>query len=374
VCLSGARAVGDHSKWSVSVVCRSAWYVDWKRGGGGVTRIQHVLFALDADYFGHPYYSTGHALVTALGRRVEDRVRRALCVSHGVFLPGEYMGSAWHSASGGAAIADSLPSIESYEDLFIFRDPAQRWLLDSRPRDAHNTHDVQSHGGRVTFASSCFFGRPPEVRASKRSVQWYVHCYLHSTDEERAVVPIPEEILDGVRVGGGRNYGLGELRLVDTQTVALDSLDYSRLVEAGTDEYVIELISPYVLQTAYPGADDQSVPWWWDRSGSGVTASTVADTEDRGLRRREERLVVGTDVYELDTIDHGQVVGYAGDSPVETARNGVLRVGSHDKYGFGEFRVRPADDDRVANRMHDESPAQGRHGSDRGERTGVNKQ
>lgn len=161
---------------------------------------------------------------------------------------------------------------------------------------------------------------------------------------------------------------------IPRQTVALDSLDYSRLVEAGTDEYVIELISPYVLQTAYPGADDQSVPWWWDRSASGVTASTVADTEDRGLRRREERLVVGTDVYGLDTIDHGQVVGYAGDSPVETARNGVLRVGSHDKYGFGEFRVRPADDDRVADRMHDESPAQGRHGSDQGERTGVNKQ
>jgi len=347
-----------------------------------MTRIQHVLFKLDTDFFGHPYYITGHALCTALGRRVEDRVRRALCVSHGVFLPGEYMRLARHSESGGAYISDSLPSMETYDDLFLFRDPTQRWLLESRPRDAHNTHDLQRHSDRITFASSCLFGRPPEVRASKRSVQWYVHCYLHSSDEEVAVVPLPEEVLDGIRVGGGRNYGLGELRLVATQTVELESLDYSRLVDAGTDEYVLELMSPYVLQTEYPGADDQSIPWWWDPSGPSVTASTgspvasasrAADTEDCGLRRREEQLVVGEEVYALDTIDHGQVVGYAGDSPVETARNGILRVGSHAKYGFGEFRVRPADDDRVAARRRDESPPQGQAESDRRERPGVDR-
>jgi len=46
-------------------------------------------------------------------------------------------------------------------------------------------------------------------------------------------------------------------------------------------------------------------------------------------------------------IDHGQVVGYAGDRPVETAINGIQRVGTHAKFGFGEFRVRPVSKDRV---------------------------
>jgi len=34
-----------------------------------------------------------------------------------------------------------------------------------------------------------------------------------------------------------------------------------------------------------------------------------------------------------------QVLAYKGDRPVETAKSGILRVGSHSKYGFGELRV-----------------------------------
>jgi hypothetical protein len=42
-------------------------------------------------------------------------------------------------------------------------------------------------------------------------------------------------------------------------------------------------------------------------------------------------------------IDHGQRVGFAGDSDrlVETAHNGIRRVGTHSRFGFGELRVRP---------------------------------
>jgi hypothetical protein len=47
------------------------------------------------------------------------------------------------------------------------------------------------------------------------------------------------------------------------------------------------------------------------------------------------------DVYELETVDHGVVVGYDGDRPVETAISGLTRVGNHSKYGFGELRVKP---------------------------------
>jgi len=52
----------------------------------------------------------------------------------------------------------------------------------------------------------------------------------------------------------------------------LTTLDYSRLVDA--DTYLIELVTPFVLQSAYP--DTTTVPWWW------------AETRDE-LRTRTEK-------------------------------------------------------------------------------------
>jgi hypothetical protein len=139
-----------------------------------------------------------------------------------------------------------------------------------------------------------------------------------------------------VRVGGGRNYGFGELSVAETQTVVLESLNYSRL--AGADAYELELVSPYVLSTEFPGADDQKVPWWWD-------------VPEARVRQRETQLVDGDKKYVLGVVDHGQCVEYTGSDPVGTAVNGVLRVGSHAKYGFGELRVRPAAADRIEERV-----------------------
>ncbi|WP_246998014.1 hypothetical protein [Halosolutus gelatinilyticus] len=301
-----------------------------------MTTIQQVLFEMESDYLGHPYFVTGHALFNALARRVDARTRRALNVSHGVFVPGEY--GAYpesHSHDGYAGkLGMSLPPVEAYEDLFVFRDAAHRWLLDSRPRDAHNTHDIQSHGGRLAFSPVTHFGRPPEHRNSKRTMHWYVHCYLYADGGDEAVLPLSEDVLDGLRVGGARNYGLGELSLAETQVIDLTGLDYSRVREASSLQ--IELLSPYVLASDYPEADSQSVPWWWE--------------SDEQLRRRTTRLVAGDDVHAMATVDHGQVVAYAGDRPVETAKNGIRRVGTHAKYGFGELRLRPADAGRVPER------------------------
>lgn len=325
-----------------------------------MTVIQQVLFEVEGSYFGHPYFVTGNALFNAIARRVDARTRRALHVSHGVFVPGEYGEyPAEHSESGYAGkLGQSLPPVEAYDDLFVFRDAAHRWLLDSRPRDAHNTHDIERHGNRMAFAPKCFFGRPPEQRNSKRSVQWFAHCYLHTDRDADAVLPLSEGVLDGVRVGGGRNYGFGELSLADSQVVDLDALDYGRLTDAASGAYVLELVSPYVLSSECPGADDQSVPWWWDakmesptiEAGSVSGMVAVDGRRDDGLRRRDTRFIDGGETYRVETVDHGQVVGYAGDDAVRTARNGVLRVGTHAKYGFGEFRVRPADGDRVPER------------------------
>jgi hypothetical protein len=317
---------------------RCVWW-----GWCGVTVIQQVLFELDGDYAGHPYFVTGHALYNAVARRVDADVRRALHVSHGVFVPGEYGEyPERHSRAGYAGkLGLSLPDVAAYEDLFVFRDPAQRWLLDSRPRDAHNTHDLVSHGGRVAFTGSVQFARPVAMRAHTRTMSWYLHCYVH-TDGDDTVLPLAEATLDGIRVGGARNYGFGELSVADTQLVDLDALDYSGVVGA-SDGYRVEVVSPYVLETASPHGDGQAVPWWWD----------VPSDVTGGLRRRASCLVDGGDTYPVELIDHGQVVEYAGDDPVGTAVNGVLRVGTHSRFGFGELRVRPAGTDRVPERIED---------------------
>ena len=108
----------------------------------------------------------------------------------------------------------------------------------------------------------------------------------------------------------------------------MNTLDYSRL-ENG-EAFVLELVTPFVLESEYPNVDNTDVPWWWNEGR-------------RSLREREERILEQREVYKLEVIYHGQVVAYEGDCPVETAKNGILRVGSRSKYGFGELRVKPTD-------------------------------
>jgi hypothetical protein len=178
-------------------------------------------------------------------------------------------------------------------------------------------------------------------------VTWYLHCYLHAGRDDGGIIPLAEDTLDGLRVGGGRNYGCGELSLEDTLVVDLEELTFPQLERAQADEvgFQLELLSPYVLASEFPGADDQSIPWWWDTEE--VASSKGESPRVSGLRRRETRLVAGEKEHVVETADHGQVLKYAGDDPIETAINGLRRVGTHAKYGFGEFRVRPADTDRV---------------------------
>ena len=322
-----------------------------------MTRIQQVLFELETAYLGHPYYVTGNALYQALTQRVDERMRRALCVSHGVFLPKAYgTPPAWYSQSSLGKVGVSLPPVESSDDLFLLRDAAQRWLKSSWPRDAQNAHPVQSHGGRLAFDPVAWFGRPPEMQTSKRSVRWFVQCSLHTMSGPRgeSLLPVADETLDRLQVGGARNYGFGRLSLVDSQVIELDELAYDRVTAA--DDHVLELVSPFVVASEFPNADEQSVPWWWDTSrpraspadGDGDCRASAASRAR--LRRRTERLVDDDEVYELATIDHGQIVGYDGARPIETAKNGVLRVGTHSRFGFGEIRVRPVSDDRVPER------------------------
>jgi len=132
--------------------------------------------------------------------------------------------------------------------------------------------------------------------------------------------------LEDLQFGGKRNYGYGEVELKETQLIELGELDYSRL--KGAETYLIELVTPFVLESEYHLVNGCTVPWWW-----------AENRED--LRFREEKILEQREVYRLQTVDHGQVVTYLGDHPIETAKNGLLRVGSHSRYGFGELRVKP---------------------------------
>ena len=291
-----------------------------------MTRIQQVHWELEMDYIGHPYYVSGNAIMHALGQHISHDLHQHLHASHGIFVPGQFgTFPEEHSQSGiRPYLGSGLPDVEAYDDLFLMRDPSHPWLLDSRPRDALNTHDIRPQSGHPALSHETIMGKPEGARKQQQTTKWYVHAYLHADRDD--VLPLDESDLDGLQFGGKRNYGYGITRLKDTQVVDLEALDYSRL--EGADTYLIEMVSPFVLESEYPGADDTDVPWWWKE-------------DRRDLREREGKVLEQREVYRLQTIDHGQVVKYEGDRPVETAKNAIRRVGSHSRYGFGELRVIP---------------------------------
>jgi hypothetical protein len=167
-------------------------------------------------------------------------------------------------------------------------------------------------------------GKPEDARKQQQTTKWYINAYLHA--DRDTVLPMEERALDGLQFGGKRNYGYGITRLKDTQIVDLETLDYSRFKHG--EAFILELVTPFVLESEYPNAHDRDVPWWW-----------AADRT--ALRQREEKVLEQGDVYRLQTVDHGQVVAYEGGRPVETAKSGISRIGTHSKYGFGELRVKP---------------------------------
>jgi hypothetical protein len=264
----------------------------------------------------------------ALGQQLPHDIHQQLNASHGVFVPGQF-GTCpeEHSQSGiQPYLGSGLLDVKSYDDLFLMRQASHSWLLDSRPRDALNTHDVRVQSGHPALSHETIMGKPDSARKQQQTTRWYINAYLHADRDD--ILPIEERALEGLQFGGKRNYGYGITRLKDTQVVDLEALDYSRLEDG--EAFILELVTPFVLESEYPNAHDHNVPWWWKE-------------DRRDLREREEKVLEQREVYTLQTVDHGQVVAYEGDRPVETAKNGILRVGSHSKYGFGELRVKPVE-------------------------------
>jgi hypothetical protein len=293
-----------------------------------MTRIQQVHWELEMDYIGHPYYVSGNAIMHALGQQLPHDVHRHLNASHGVFVPGQFgTFPEEHSRTGTQPyLGSGLPHVESYDDLFLMRQASHSWLLDSRARDALNVHDIRIQSGHPAIAHETIMGKPEGARKQAQTTTWYINAYLHA--DRGNILPLDENVLDGLQFGGKRNYGHGITQLKDTQVIDLEKLDYSRLEDG--EAFVLELMTPFVLESEYPNAHDQDVPWWWK--------------EDRAdLREREEKVLEQREAYKLQTVDHGQVVAYEADRPVKTAKSGISRVGSHSKYGFGELRVKPVE-------------------------------
>jgi len=291
-----------------------------------MTAIQQVLWEMRMDYIGHPYYVSGNAILHALGQHLDPETHGSVSASHGVFVPGQFgTFPEEHTQSGiRPYLGSGLPDVGAYDDLFLQREAMHPWLLDTRARDALNTHDLRVQSGHPALAHETIMGRREDQRKQQQTTKWYVHAYLHADDP--TILPLGEDVLEGLQFGGKRNYGYGEVQLKDTQMVDLDELDYSRL--EGAETYLIELVTPFVVESEYPDADDRPVPWWW-----------AGNRDD--LRLREEKILEQREVFRLETVDHGQVVKYLGDRPVETAKNGLTRVGSHSRYGFGELRLKP---------------------------------
>lgn len=291
-----------------------------------MTRIQQVHWEFVMDYIGNPYFVTGNAILHALAQNLSHDIHRLLHASHGVFVPGEF-GSfpSEHSQKGTQPqVGGTLTDVEFYDDLFLLRNPQQPWLLDSKPRDLFNTHDVRLQSGHPALAYRSVLGMPEDAYKSRHTTTWYLTAYLHADDD--SVLPLADDDLDELQLGGQRNLGYSQTRLKDTQLVNLDALDYSRLRDA--DGHLLELMTPYVLESAYPGAEGQDIPWWWAEKRS-------------ELRERNSTIFEQREPYDVVTVDHGQVVEYTGNQPIQTAKNGIERVGTHSKYGFGELRVKP---------------------------------
>lgn len=291
-----------------------------------MTLIQQVHWELEQPYRGNPYYVPGRDLLEGLRNRIPPGRLEKLRVSHGMFVPESpelEPPEGTHTES--VRLGSSLPELTAYEDLFLFRNPDQLWLPRTYSCDGVNALGQEvERGSPVLRTASNRLHRECDSEGL-RTTRWFVSAYLHTPDSD--VLPLSADVLDGLQVGSGRVNGYGAIGLRDTQMVDLDALDYSAL--EGADEHGVELITPYVLQSTDRTVRSRNIPAW------------LNPPEWNPLRNRRESLTVAGRDLELEMIDHGVAIGEFDDSPVETAKAGVRRIGALAKQGYGEFVVVP---------------------------------
>ena len=142
-----------------------------------MTQIQKVLLELEIGCISHTYYVGGNAIYHVTTNNVVYSVRQHLKASHRFFHPVIMVGIQTYNPSSecehiyvGITISDC-----AYNDLFLFRQQEHSWLLDSRPQNALNTHDICIQHLYMRRSA-----RSEEDHRSRVKTSWCVHVYLHA--------------------------------------------------------------------------------------------------------------------------------------------------------------------------------------------------
>lgn len=260
-------------------------------------------------YTGNPYYVTGNAIFHSkeVCDQLTEKQKQNLKVSHGIFVNmyPEYTNA--YRNSKGQIPGHKIPNIKTYHDLFILRQP----IL---PFD--------TTGGLASFPDyypTKISGDP--VMMQKRAL---LHFYAIGVNNP--------EVFDSIQLGGKRNMGCGETRIVGHKTVEFDDLDFTRLLEK--ENPWCELITPLCLSSEFTNTKAyKQLPSFMGGNG-------------RPYRTRTEYIKQAENKYNLQLIDHGQAFPYIGGKfkddkeTLYTAKSGLMGIYNHGKYGYGEIMLR----------------------------------
>lgn len=265
------------------------------------------LLELTGYYSGNPYYVTGNALAHAarLGKTMTDEQKKTLSVSHGIFRT---------VITSGMANYGTAPA--TYKDFFDAWRTVQNTLVELVVPELRYCAPSQEGNAFVLMAPTRVLGKK-KVDRDQGEVPTYLSFYATGLNG------LDPNIFDGIQVGGKRNNGMGLTKLhrhiqVDTSTWKLDTIG----------ELGIELITPLCTESTFPGCNSVELPEF---------------LETHNFRTREERLNIHGKSFQMQLIDHGQAFklksGLTANNIEKIIMNGIERIGNHNKYGYGEYKV-----------------------------------
>lgn len=265
------------------------------------------LLELLSHYSGNPYYVTGNAIAhaTRLTGQLTDEQKKRLSISHGIIKT--------------FARNDNLDKPADYSEFFkIWRTPrtSRSELIVPELRYYHPDRGAPF----ILMSPTRYEGKKdPDKEQNRRStlISFYV-IGLEDTDPN---------IFDGIAIGGRRNMGMGKTRL--HLHISTDTSQWTGFPE--NDKLGVELITPLCLRSTFPGCDETNFPNFLEPHASGR------------FRTREEGITIHQKKVDLHLLDSGQAFAIKECLPrtelQKTINNGIERIGTHSKYGYGEYKV-----------------------------------
>ena len=289
------------------------------------------VLRFESPYVGNPYYITGNGIYHAVASRLTDAQRASISVSHGVFfnVASVEVGGKRRTArdSEGHLIstqagASPISKIWTYEDFFLLRTQRLETLNLHGPwGEMFYEESLPVRPLRFDNSDQHRLRRPEE--GGDEAIVWeYLNFYTHGCDD------LDPNLFDGISLGGKRNKGFGATSLADSAEVRVDELDFLSLERSGNVDAL--LITPICLKSQFPGTEPCAFPSF--------------AMQPKMYRTRSEFIKHGDQRYGLELIDHGQrfdlaPVVVARRNLVELAKEGIKRIGTHSKYGYGEFKL-----------------------------------